>query len=94
MSENWSEFYKKVYEEGDNPETPSHGWIQWKGTSVCIDLHCECGSHYHYDGDFFYYYRCKDCKRVYAVGQNIKLIPLTEELIKLGEIEERIDEGF
>ena len=32
-----------------------HGWIQWKGTDVCIDLHCECGSHGHVDGDFVYY---------------------------------------
>ena len=20
-----------------------HGWIQWKGTGVCMDVHCKCG---------------------------------------------------
>lgn len=20
-----------------------HGWIQWKGTNVCLDYHCVCG---------------------------------------------------
>lgn len=56
-----------------------HGWIQWKGTDVCIDLHCECGFLGHYDGDFFYKYRCPQCKKAYAVGACVKLIPLTPE---------------
>jgi len=20
-----------------------HGWVQWKGTDVCMDVHCACG---------------------------------------------------
>lgn len=35
------------------PPTP-HGWIQWKGTDVCMDFHCECGEANHYDGYFAY----------------------------------------
>lgn len=77
--------YKIVY-DNDNPKTPAYGWIQWKGTDVCIDLHCICGTHGHVDGDFMYSVKCKDCGRKYAVGQNIKLIPLdTDELIEANE---------
>ncbi len=77
--------YETIYRL-DNPETPAHGWIQWKGTDVCIDLHCICGTHGHHDGDFMYSVRCKDCGRKYAVGQVVKLIPLDNEaLIKANE---------
>jgi hypothetical protein len=72
MKQDW---YQTIYSD-DNPKTPAYGWIQWKGTDVCIDLHCICGSHGHFDGDFMYYVECEDCGRKYAVGQNIKLIPL------------------
>ena len=86
MKDNFSQFYDQVYKR-DNPKGSSSGWIQWKGTEICIDLHCICGSSYHFDGEFFYFYRCKNCKRVYAVGQHIKLIELSEEEIKLGSVE-------
>lgn len=81
---NFDDFYKEVYDQ-DNPETDSHGWIQWKGTSVCIDIHCECGCHSHIDADFMYYVSCPECKRKFAVGQNIKLIPLNDEQAKHAE---------
>ena len=70
--------YEKVYSR-DNPQTDSYGWIQWKGTDVCIDLHCICGNFGHLDGDFFYGWRCSECGQHYAVGQTIKMIPLTSE---------------
>lgn len=70
----------------DNPNDIPHGWIQWKGTDVCIDLHCACGTHGHFDGDFMYKVQCKDCGRKYVVGQNVKLIELdSPELIKAAE---------
>lgn len=56
-----------------------HGWVQWKGTDVCIDLHCPCGYHGHVDATFFYTYRCHGCKKVYAVGMNVALIEITPE---------------
>lgn len=62
----------------DNPKSPSSGWIQWKGTNVCMDIQCICGRHGHVDSDFFYTYRC-GCGRLFAVGQNVRLIELTEE---------------
>lgn len=73
-----TDFYDQVYSQ-DNPEGKSWGWIQWKGTDVCIDLHCECGYHDHFDGEFLYFYECPACHRKYAVGQNVKLIALTDE---------------
>lgn len=66
---------------GDKP----HGWIQWKGTNVCIDLHCECGYSGHFDGFFLYYYQCPQCNMKYEVGANIKLIKLSAEDIKYAE---------
>lgn len=57
-----------------------HGWIQWKGTDVCIDLHCACGHHGHYDGGFLYFYRCPACSARYALGMNVALIPLPDDL--------------
>jgi hypothetical protein len=72
--------YSEIYDQDFQPlPSDSHGWIQWKGTDVCIDLHCVCGYQGHIDGDFFYYYECAACGAKYAVGQNVKLIPLTPE---------------
>jgi hypothetical protein len=61
----------------DNPEGEAHGWIQWKGTNVCMDVHCKCGAHGHIDAEFAYFIKCAHCGRIYATGQNIKLIELT-----------------
>lgn len=72
--------YEQVYSQ-DNPRGDAHGWIQWKGTNVCMDVHCECGHHGHVDAEFFYHYECPACHKKYAVGQVVKLIPLTEEQI-------------
>ncbi len=58
-----------------------HGWIQWKGTDVCMDLHCVCGAHGHIDGFFFYHYACAKCGRKYAVGAHVPLIELTPEQV-------------
>ena len=73
--------YHEIYDQDFPVKNISHGWIQWKGTNVCIDLHCECGMAEHYDGEFFYYWSCK-CGKSYAVGQNVKLIKLTENQVK------------
>jgi hypothetical protein len=63
----------------DNPEGEAHGWIQWKGTNVCMDVHCKCGAHCHVDADFAYHLKCPHCGRVYTTGCNVKLIELTPE---------------
>lgn len=78
MPDEYSKFHDAVYSQEPKQDRPS-GWIQWKGTDACIDLHCECGHMDHFDGGFFYYYECSACHKKYAVGQVIKLIPLTDE---------------
>lgn len=72
-----------------NPETPGwdrqtlpakespHGWIQWKGTSVCMDIHCSCGQLSHIDCEFVYYVRCPQCKKAYMINGHVELVPLT-----------------
>jgi hypothetical protein len=61
--------YDKEIEVEDEP----HGWIQWKGTNVCMDIHCSCGHHSHVDLDFLYFFRCPNCKKTFAVGQTVRL---------------------
>jgi len=58
------------------------GQIQWKGTDVCIDIHCLCGKSTHFDGDFMYFIKCPYCNRVYECDQNINLKEKQSPLIK------------
>jgi hypothetical protein len=74
------QYWKEVQQpEHDAFKGKPHGWIQWKGTDACIDLHCVCGSHGHIDGDFLYHYKCAKCGRRYALGMNVSLIELNDE---------------
>lgn len=57
------------------------GWIQWKGTSVCADIHCDCGASYHIDAEFAYYVRCPNCRHIFALNGHIELLKLTPEEI-------------
>lgn len=54
-----------------------HGWIQWKGTEVCMDVHCSCGELTHVDATFAYRIRCGACGRLWAVCSNVLLIEIT-----------------
>ena len=56
-----------------------HGWIQWKGTDVCMDVHCECGKLTHVDGMFCYSVKCSNCGRIYFCNGHIEFIQLDEE---------------
>jgi hypothetical protein len=61
-----------------NAERPApHAWIQWKGTDVCMEVHCICGAHLHYDGGFAYHVRCPHCQQVYECDGYIALHPLS-----------------
>ena len=71
-------FYEAVYSQ-DNPKGEAHAWVQWKGTEVCMDVFCACGHQGHVDAGFAYFVRCPACGAQYAVGLNVKLIPLTAE---------------
>ena len=64
------------------PPGAPHGWVQWKGTDVCMDVLCICGAHGHVDSDFPYFVRCngkEGCGRVYAVSGYVELVELTPE---------------
>ena len=72
--------YKEHYEylEANDHNDPT--FIQWKGTDVCIDIHCpKCGYHSHFDGDFMYYFECPSCHKLFAMGTSVRLIDLPPE---------------
>ncbi len=56
-----------------------HGWIQWKGTDVCMDIHCACGEMSHVDATFAYHVKCPHCGRIYFCNGNIELIELEQD---------------
>ena len=56
-----------------------HGWIQWKGTNVCLDVRCSCGFLGHVDAEFVYHVRCGACGRRYIVSAHVALIPIDYE---------------
>lgn len=72
VSDKFGEFFKRLTAETEL-EGP-HGWIQWKGTNVCIDLRCKCGHLGHVDDEFFYGYQCPACGTKYHVGAYVKLV--------------------
>ena len=56
-----------------------HGWVQWKGTNVCMDLHCACGAHGHIDYGFAYTVKCTICGRVYDVAGSVVLVEVPKD---------------
>ncbi len=67
-----------------------HGWVQWKGTDVCMDIHCKCGYHSHVDASFAYNVKCPQCGTMYACNPYIELVEITEvpELLITPELED------
>lgn len=57
-----------------NTEKDHHGWIQFKGTNICLDVHCKCGELSHIDGDFVYFLQCPSCGLIYELNGYIELI--------------------
>lgn len=78
-----------IHPELENPFAgEAYGWIQWKGTNVCMDVTCpKCGDSYHIDEEFAYYIHCV-CGTYYAVSGFVRLIPVDVvpgNAIELGE---------
>lgn len=46
-------------------------FIQWKGTDVCMDFYCECGTHVHGDGYGAYNVECGACGAFYEMGTQV-----------------------
>lgn len=51
-----------------------HALIQWKGTTVCMDFHCECGKTPHVDAGFAYYVQCPHCDAIYEIGSHVSIL--------------------
>jgi hypothetical protein len=66
---------KVVYysETGSKDIEEPHVFIQWKGTNVCMDFHCECGAHHHVDGMFIYAVTCEWCGAIYEMPSSVAL---------------------
>lgn len=56
-----------------------HGWIGWKGTTVCMDIICKCGEMSHVDAEFMYHVKCPSCGTVYFCNGHIELIEIEIE---------------
>lgn len=53
-------------------DTSKEAFIQWKGTDVCMDLHCpKCQHHNHYDGMFAYAVECANCKSIWVMNCHV-----------------------
>lgn len=71
-----------------------YGSIQWKGTEVCIDLHCGCGTDGHLDVNFdLYQVRCVDCGQAYSVGTDVVLTPLAPADVRTDTTVHHFDDG-
>ena len=55
------------------PDESPHAWIQWKGTDVCMDVRCPCGTSWHVDAWFCYHIKCPGCGKVYECNPYIEL---------------------
>lgn len=76
----WERVYDRISAlDAIDEATGAHGTIQLKGTQLCVDLHCPCGTHSHVDADFFYHFQCIGCEKKYHVGSVIKLYEATPE---------------
>jgi hypothetical protein len=48
--------------------------LQWKGTSICCDLRCECGHQSHIDSFFAYNVQCAGCGAVYRLPDRLDVV--------------------
>jgi len=62
----------KVHPFEPFPGTDAANFIQWKGTDLCMDFYCPCGTHSHFDGMFCYYLACRGCGAIYQLGTQVK----------------------
>lgn len=73
--------YKSLNKEFVNFSLRSdpYGWVQFKGTELCMDVHCSCGELTHIDGMFLYFIKCGSCGRIYELNGHIQLIERTSD---------------
>lgn len=63
---------------------------------VCCDIHCDCGEFTHYDGDFFYFFKCPRCGQHWEVGTHMPIYKVTAEragsYVKLPPLDEEAND--
>lgn len=68
--------HDEAWEIQDKKLGVPHGWVQWKGTDVCMDIHCKCGCHSHIDAEFAYNVKCPKCGTIYFCNGHIEFIEI------------------
>lgn len=76
----WRTFRPDESWKGDGIPGQPYGWIQWKGTGVCMDVWCACGELVHLDAEFAYTIRCGSCGRWYEVSGYVELRLITDDV--------------
>lgn len=56
-----------TFEQREHP----HAFVQWKGTDVCMDFHCDCGAQCHFDGYFADAVKCPHCNAEWEMPWNV-----------------------
>lgn len=46
----------------------AHVNIQWKGTDICADIHCQCGTYSHVDGYIYGEWICRGCHKGFKLA--------------------------
>lgn len=54
-------------------------FIQWKGTDVCFDFTCPCGSDGHFDGFFAYFVKCRECGQTFEMPHTFQITPIKSD---------------
>jgi len=83
---------KEAWEIQETYKDKPHGWIQWKGTEVCMDVTCKCGEQFHIDAGFAYAVKCPYCGTLYMCNGHIQMIEceeITHSCIETERLEER-----
>ena len=47
--------------------------VQYKGTDLCMDFHCDCGGGSHFDGLFAYVIQCPHCNSFFKMPTDLTL---------------------
>jgi hypothetical protein len=87
MASEKATIYEYIQEQDPHHEG-TKTFIQWKGTDVCMDFHCKCGLHMHFDCEFLYFVRCSGCGTDYMMSSQVMAIEtpphLAEEVAAMG----------
>lgn len=60
-------------EEPDPDPAPLMAFVQWKGTDVCMDVPCSCGTTFHVDGMGAFAVQCPNCGEAFASPSYVRL---------------------